>query len=66
MIDYHGFWLGFIAVFGIVPFFVGALGGLLWARNQGLRGCALLPAAFSGGAILSFGLLAGAVLFFRF
>ena len=66
MADYYGFWRGFLVLFGIVPFIVGALAGLIWAWRQGLRGRALIPSALFGGAILSFGLFAGAVLFFRF
>jgi hypothetical protein len=64
--DYYGFWQGFLVLFGVVPFLVGALGGLLWAWRKGRRGRALIPPALFGGALLSFGLLVGAVVVFRF
>ncbi len=65
MIDYHGFWQGFIVLFGVLPVVVGAIVGVLWAWWKGQRGTKLIPSAFLGGAALGLCVFAGAVLFFR-
>ncbi len=31
MMDYYGFWQGFILLFGVLPVVVGAIIGVLWA-----------------------------------
>ena len=65
MMDYHGFWQGFIVLFGVVPVVVGAIIGVLWAWWNGQRGTQLIPSAFLGAAALGLCVFAGAVLFFR-
>ncbi len=65
MMDYHGFWQGFIILFGVFPVAVGAIIGVLWAWGNGHRGTKLIPSAFLGAAALGLCVFAGAVLFFR-
>ena len=49
MMDYHGFWLGFVLLFGVLPFLLGAGCGLIWAWQAGRRGPRLvMPALLSG------------------
>ena len=64
MIDYEGFWRGFVLLFMVVPFVVGAGAGCIWARRSGRRGFQLICAAVIGGVGLCLGVLAAAVLFF--
>ncbi len=33
MMDYQGFWLGFVLLFGVLSVVFGAGGGLVWARR---------------------------------
>ena len=65
MMDYHGFWQGFISLFGVLPVVVGTIVGMLWAWRNGRRGAKLIPPAFLGGAALGLFVFFGAVLFFR-
>ena len=65
MMDYHGFWQGFISLFGFLPVVVGVIVGMLWAWRNGRRGAKLIPPAFLGGAALGLLVFFGAVLFFR-
>ena len=65
MMDYHGFWQGFISLFGVLSVVVGAIVGMLWAWRNGRRGAKLIPPAFLGGAALGLFVFFGAVLFFR-
>ena len=41
MMDYYGFWQGFIILFGVLPVVVGAIIGVLWAWWNGQRGTKL-------------------------
>ncbi len=65
MMDYHGFWQGFIVLFGVLPVVVGAIVGVLWAWRNGQRGTKLIRSAFLGGAAMGLCVFAGAVRFFR-
>lgn len=65
MTDYHGLWRGFVLLFGLLPFLVGAGGGVLWGLRRGRRGAKLIPAALIGGAGASLLCFAVAVLVFR-
>ncbi len=64
MIDYHGFWQGFIGLFVILPVVVGGAVGAFWAWHKGRRGAGLITAAILGGAMLSLCVFAIAVLNF--
>ena len=65
MMDYHGFWLGFVLLFGGLPFVLGAVCGLVWGWRAGRRGPGLVLPTVLGG--VCFGLLAfaAAALIFR-
>ncbi len=65
MMDYYGFWRGFIILFGVLPVVVGAIIGVLWAWQTGQRGTKLIAPAFLGAAALGLCVFGGAVLFFR-
>jgi len=65
MIDYDGFWTGFVVLFGLLPLGIGACAGALWARRRGTRGARLVFAAFLGGVGLVLCVLLGAVVVFR-
>jgi hypothetical protein len=65
MMDYHGFWQGFIILFGILPAGVGAAAGVIWAWRNGRRGTKLIAPAILGGVGLCLFTFAAAVLFFR-
>ena len=65
MIDYHGFWLGFLGLFVVLPAVVGAGGGLVWAWRRGGRGARLILPILVGAAMLGLCVAAGAVLVFR-
>jgi hypothetical protein len=62
MMDYYGFWLGFVGLFIILPVVVGAGVGAFWAWRKGRRGAGLITAAILGGAMLSLCVFAIAVL----
>jgi len=64
MMDYYGFWQGFVVLFAILPAMAGAVGGAFWARRKGRRGAGLI-AALLGGAALGLGVFLIAVLVFR-
>ena len=38
MMDYYGFWQGFVGLFVILPVVVGAAVGAFWAWRKGRRG----------------------------
>ena len=65
MMDYHGFWQGFVLLFVVLPVIVGAIGGAAWAWSKGQRGSGLIMPSVVGGAGLSVGVFGVAVLFFR-
>ena len=65
MMDYYGFWLGFVLLFGALPIVVGAGCGLLWAWRAGRRGARLIVPVLLGGAGAGFAVFVGAVLLFR-
>ncbi len=65
MMDYYGFWQGFIILFGVLPVVVGAIIGVLWAWRTGQRGTKLIAPAFLWAAALGLCVFGGAVLFFR-
>ncbi len=65
MMDYYGFWQGFVGLFVILPVVVGAGVGAFWAWRKGRRGAGLIAAAILGGAMLSISVFAIAVLIFR-
>jgi biotin transporter BioY len=65
MMDYEGFWRGFVLLFIAMPFVVGAGAGTIWAWRNGRRGTHLIASAIVGGVGLCLCVFAGAVLFFR-
>ena len=65
MMDYHGFWLGFVLMFGALPVMFGAGVGLVWAWHAGRRGAGLVLPVLLGAAGAGLSALIGAVLFFR-
>ncbi len=65
MMDYYGFWKGFVGLFVILPVVVGAGVGAFWAWRTGRRGTGLIAAAILGGAVLSLCTFVGVVLIFR-
>jgi len=65
MMDYEGFWRGFIVLFGVLPFVIGGCGGAVLAWLAGYRKATSMMFAILGGAVLSIYVLAGAILIFR-
>ena len=65
MMDYRGFWLGFVLLFGGLPVVVGAGAGLAWAWRAGRRGTRLVLPILLGGVGAGFFVFAAAVLLFR-
>ena len=65
MMDYQGFWHGFLILFVGLPVIVGASIGIVWGWRNGRRGTKLIPAAFFGAVATGFIVFASAVLFFR-
>ncbi len=65
MMDYQGFWLGFVLLFGVLPVVVCAGGGLVWAWRAGRRGIRLILPTLLSGAGAGLFVFAVAVLFFR-
>lgn len=65
MMDYEGFWRGFVLLFIAVPFVIGAGAGMIWAWRNGRRGIQLISVAMFGGMGLCLCVFAAAVLFFR-
>lgn len=65
MMDYQGFWHGFLVLFAVLPVIIGASIGLFWGWRNGRRGAKLIPAAFLGAGTTGVIVFAGAVLFFR-
>lgn len=65
MMDYQGFWLGFVLLFGVLPVVFGAGGGLVWAWRAGRRGARLVLPILLGAAAAGFSVFAAAVLLFR-
>ncbi|MDH3700614.1 MAG: hypothetical protein OEU46_04805 [Alphaproteobacteria bacterium] len=63
--EYQGFWLGLIGLFGVLPVLVGVGAGMIWARRKGWRGTELLVPAICGGVGFGICFFLGAVLFFR-
>ncbi len=65
MMDYQGFWHGFLILFAVLPVIVGASLGLFWGWRNRRRGSKLIPPAFIGALATGFIVLASAILFFR-
>jgi len=65
MMDYQGFWLGFVLLFGMLPAVFGAGGGLVWAWRAGRRGIRLVLPVLLGGSGAAFSVFVAAVLLFR-
>lgn len=65
MMDYQGFWHGFLILFVVLPVLVGAALGLYWGWRNGRRGTKLIPAMALGAGATGLIVFAGAVLFFR-
>ncbi len=65
MMDYQGFWLGFVLLFGVLPVVFGASGGLDWAWRAGRRGTRLVLPVLLGGAGAGLFVFVAAVRFFR-
>ena len=65
MMDYQGFWLGLVLLFGVLPAVVGAGGGLAWAWRAGRRGTRLVLPVLLGGAGAGLSIFGAAVLLFR-
>ena len=63
--DYQGFWVGFVLLFGVPPIVIGAVGGLVWAWHVGRRGARLVLPVLLAAAGTGLALFAAAVLFFR-
>ena len=65
MTDYQGFWLGFVALFGVLPFVLGAGCGLVWAWQTGRRGARLVLPALLCGSGASLSIFVAVVFLFR-
>jgi hypothetical protein len=65
MMDYQGFWHGFLVLFVVLPVLVGASLGLIWGWRNGRRGTRLMPAALFGAGATGLIVFGGAVLLFR-
>ena len=65
MMDYQGFWHGFLILFVVLPVIVGASLGLLWGWWAGRRGTKLIPAVVFGAIGTGVIVFASAVLFLR-
>jgi len=65
MMDYQGFWLGFVLLFAVLPVAFGVGGGMVWAWYAGRRGAHLVLPALLGGAGAGLSVFIGAVLLFR-
>ncbi len=65
MMDYQGFWLGFVLLFGVLPVVFGAGGGLVWAWRVRRRGVRLVFPVLLGGAGAGLSVFVAAVLLFR-
>jgi len=65
MMDYQGFWLGLIALFGVLPVLIGVGGGIIWARRKGRRGADIIVPAIMSGVGLGLAFFMGAILFLR-
>ena len=65
MTDYQGFWLGLIALFGVLPVLIGVGAGMVWARRKGRRGADIIVPAIMSGVALGLAFFMGAILFLR-
>ena len=65
MMDYYGFWQGFLLLFGLLPSGLGAGVGLIWAWKRGRRGIRLIPPALLCGFGTGLTTFVVAVLLFR-
>lgn len=64
MIDYEGFWYGFLALFVALPALFGAILGLVWGWRRGWRSGGLVVSALIGGATVALCVFIGAVVLF--
>ncbi len=65
MMDYQGFWLGFVLLFGVLPVVFGAGSGLVWAWRGGRRGTRLVLPVLLGAVGAGLSVFVAAVLLFR-
>ncbi len=65
IMDYQGFWLGFVLLFGVLSVVFGAGCGLFWAWRAGRRGARLVLPILLSGAGAGLSVFVAAVLLFR-
>ena len=53
MMDYEGFWAGFVVLFLVLPVLLGAGLCALWTWRRGKRGIGLVTPALCGGVALA-------------
>ena len=64
MMDYDGFWNGFVFLFVALPLLVGLALGMAWAWRRGERGWRIMASALFGGVAVALCVFAGAILTF--
>ena len=65
MMDYQGFRVGFVLLFGALPFVLGAGCGFAWAWQAGRRGVRLVVPSLIGGIGASLSIFVLTVFLFR-